>query len=467
MALLFFVSLVTWSVSSPVGSSPDEDVHLAALYCAAGRADCSLDVGRPFACFARDSRISGDCVSITDDRMPTAGQFAIDDYPSLYPRVMSGFLGDTVGRSTTNIRLVNSLLAVGLLIASFMTCRRDHRAPVLLGWAAAALPLTMFMVASVNPNAWTVIGVAALWGPLLGMWLEDGLTWERTTVVLVAALMIVGSRTEGVLLIGIVFACVVAYGFRDVRRGKSLVGIALAGAGLVAALVQASREMPTTDGGRPLWQTLIMGAATPFESLGGGHYFPAQLGWLDTPIPPVAAALGLCVFFGLTFVGLGRMDRPKAAALVTFWLLFLGAAGLSWIVKYPIPLQPRYFLPLLTVVAGLALLPTAAGKLPLLTKTQLGLVAVALGIVNALGLLYLCLRFVTGIPGESTVVPGPYYPGPSDLFSAGTPDWWLGYVSPFVTWLIGTLAYTTAMLLVMRYVYMPRSAIPAQEVSDA
>ncbi len=465
--VLFFISLAAWSVSSPVGSSPDDDVHIAALYCGAGKSDCSLPVERPFPCFARDSRITGDCESRADDRRPITGQFAVDDYPGLYQKVMSGFLGDTVGRSTANIRLLNCLLAVALLAVSFMTARREHRAAVLMCWFSVALPLTMFTVASINPNSWTITGIAALWAPLLALLLDDTMHWGRLAVVLLAALMVVGSRTEGVVLLGIVVAAVAAYGFAGARRRRSLVvlTVLIPVGGLVMA--QTAHELAGRSAGRPIWQTLVMGASAPFESLGGGHYFPAQLGWLDTPLPPIVSAIGICVFAGVTFVGWGRMGRPKAVALLTFWLLLFGAATFAWIVKYPIPLQPRYFLPLMAVAVGLALLPTSGQGPPVFAPAQLALVVVTLGAANALGLLYLSLRFVVGVPGESTIVPGPYYPGPADLLSAGVPQWWQGYFAPFGNWLLGSLAFVTAGVLLARYIWHTAPDVHESEPCDA
>ncbi len=35
-AVSFFISLVAWALSSPLGSSPDEDFHVGSIWCADG-----------------------------------------------------------------------------------------------------------------------------------------------------------------------------------------------------------------------------------------------------------------------------------------------------------------------------------------------------------------------------------------------------------------------------------------------
>jgi len=47
LPLALFLACASWAITSPVGSAPDDDFHLASIWCAAGDERCQLDSSNP------------------------------------------------------------------------------------------------------------------------------------------------------------------------------------------------------------------------------------------------------------------------------------------------------------------------------------------------------------------------------------------------------------------------------------
>lgn len=466
LGAMFWLALVAWALSSPSGSSPDDEFHLANIYCATGDWTCTPEGQRAAPCYAWLPTVNGDCEPRDPRPVDTAIPMAAEpmgplidpvttgvtsDRPALYPVAVSPLVGETVAETSAKVRILNAAVAVVMALLSVALSKPRIRAAVALSWILAAVPLGVFMVASVNPSSWTIVGIVALWGPLLSVLSSprlDSLAVARLVFCQAAILMAVGSRNDSPLYIGIVTlalsALTMSRGFLHEARWRLLVPVVI-GVECVAVFVRVTsgraayvsqlEVAPAVDDG--WFQILFAGPSTVLSAV-----VNPSLGWLDTELPTLVDALASAALFGAVLVGAGVMYRRKAAAVgalvVPMWLLLM----IVW--SRTTVSQPRYFLPVLMVLTGLMLLPAARGRALLLTRTQLGLLLAALTFANSLALLTNLQRYLTGLNGTTL--------DPLELAALPVPQWWWQSLplTPFQVWLLGTVAFGLGCTMMWR-----------------
>src|SRR5664279_5313917 len=158
---LVFAALAAWALSSPVGSSPDDDFHLTSIWCATGDSDYCAPSGDPGtrlvppaiadpACFAFDADKSAGCqnrIDFTAGAMEETerGNFA-GGYPVVYYGTMSLFVGPDVHASVLVMRLVNTALFVGLGVALYLLLPANRRQILVWQWTLTTVPLGLFVL---------------------------------------------------------------------------------------------------------------------------------------------------------------------------------------------------------------------------------------------------------------------------------------------------------------------------------
>ena len=148
--------------------------------------------------YAPNASAPADCLSAEDpsDNTPAS----LDDlgyYPNLYNNVMSLFTSGTIRKSVVIWRLVNIAIALGMAACSLALALPRHRRPVAIAWVVASVPFGLFLVASINPSAWPIIGTAAMMGPalaLLGSPWETRQSLKRIAFITLCALIAAGSE---------------------------------------------------------------------------------------------------------------------------------------------------------------------------------------------------------------------------------------------------------------------------------
>jgi hypothetical protein len=173
----FFLALVmiSWSLSNPVGSTPDEYFTLGSIWCANG--------------------VDGDsCLKLEEGGVATnyAGGVAKIDYESCllnirssvsqcseiepqffgrntggYPNGMYKFmhLFTSVGGSLSIVlmRVVNSLIFVGLFLLQLILANPKRRISFLTALTFTLIPMSLFLLSSIHPSGWALTGVANGW----------------------------------------------------------------------------------------------------------------------------------------------------------------------------------------------------------------------------------------------------------------------------------------------------------------
>lgn len=488
--LAALLALLSWAFASPAASAPDDDLHIANIYCLSDSSTCrSRDWDWPFpqpwwaddpadrtgpeydgaqeaypdlwpnprpreypcyisngtGTYSPNAAVPATCL---DQEDPTDNQPGTVDilgyYPKHYYRVMALFTQDTIRESVATWRVLNVVLAVGMLAASLRLTAPGHRRAVAVSAVVASIPLGMFLIASDHPASWMLIGTAAFLGPAITLLRSPPAARPviaRVAFLIVCLVLVVAGRSEGILHAGALIVVALLLGLKASRVVYWSVGAVAAVLGLLAlAVTQASDA--TKAQLNLVWLTGGLGEGRFWDALmSTPQYFfgtPASaVGWLDvTPGPIVTIAVN-AAFWGAILLGLSVMFVRKALAVgfVAALLVVLPAVLVSGGAQ---PHLFRYFLPLMYVLAFAALVPRWGGWLPAWSRAQWLVLAVAVSVANSVALLYLNVRFVSGISEGTT--------NPRNLAATPTPDWWWDlWVGPFANWLLGSVAFAVAV----------------------
>ena len=467
--LAAFVALAGWSLASPSGSSPDDDYHLASIWCAQGvDADrCAPVDGEPdqrllpylasgaASCFATDFTISGACQDdfTTDDpAVATAHGNWSGAYPPYFYAVLSPFVGSDVSAAILTMRLVNSLIAVGLVAALAALLPRARRPLATLPLLLTAVPLSMSILASTNPSSWSVLGCALVWPALYVAFEVTG--WRRNglaALALVGSFVGAGSRADGCLFVMMSVVLVLILRARHLRSAPLVTGVALACLAIGGAIfLQAGHRAVVADSFGRLDQSLtfsqlILMNLALLPSLWLGIFGSGPLGrtgWLDTPFPPLVPMMTIAVWFPLLLQGRKRLFPAKVVGLV-----LVGAAlfvqPMYLLVRSGVlvgqGVQPRYLLPLIVIFTGLCLLDTR-GVTARLSPAVYWTAVAALAVVHSVALHIQIRRYVTGLDVSFV------------RFGDDTEWWWASGPGPTATWIIASIGFAVLTAAVLRQV---------------
>jgi hypothetical protein len=456
-------------MASAPGSSPDDNYHMASIVCARGESSqCKHVEGDPtmrvipwevnaISCYAFHSESSAGCL-IGLDTHPDADSNQGNwngGYPPLFYLAMSPFVIDDVNESVFIMRCVNAVLATVMVAVLFVLLPRRRRSLVLLPLLVTMVPLGLALVASINPSGWTIIGVATFWPALLAALETNGSrSFALQAYALVAMLMAAGSRADGCLFIVMSVVLVLVIQWRALLSHRlvwatSAVCVAVAAyfllsSGQTAAL---STGLGVAPGAAPgLQQVSSVGLAVAnFQSLptlwfGGLGFGPmGALGWLDTPMPAIVGFLSTAVWIGLVFSAWKDMTRGKAVAItligvgmIVYPLYILDRSGMTVGSGF----QARYLLPLLVILTGFSL--QRMGRLrSSLGAFQGAIVVLALAVANNIALYTQIRRYVTGLDVSGLNL------------DRADEWWWPGPLSPVAVWMIGSVAFAVASVLVL------------------
>jgi hypothetical protein len=462
--LLAFLALGAWAFSSPVGSSPDEDYHLTSAWCGQGLESGVCEEG-PAAdqravpesllhaakCYAFKPEESAACqwwwfLDESQELIPTERGNFTGDYPPAFYYTMNFLVGEDISRSVVAMRLVNGALFVGLMTATYWLLPRHRRAMAVLGTAVTLVPLSVYLLPSINPSSWAVASIAVVFPALVGFFETTGR--RRVGLGLLAALGTLigaGSRADSAVYIAIAAVLAVVVSARWRRGGWRFVALPLLiGAACAASYLssgQSGAASTALESDQPYTVVQQLGYnLLNVPTLWAGVFGTWGLGWLDTLVPSIVWVVNLAVFGGILFLGIRRTTPAKTiailVALVAAWLMP------TWVLLQTedlvgVGVQPRYLLPLLVLLAQVALLGvTVRGNG--ISRSQLLIVVAALTATNAISLHYNIRRYVTG----------------TDVFrfdlDAHREWWWDIPISPMVVWIGGSIAFGAALFLAAR-----------------
>lgn len=418
------LALASWSVSSPVGSSPDDDYHNVSIWCGQGIRDdlCeegtapnSVLVPQPVYsnafCFAGQPDTSGDCEQSTD-LVETIRVNTIQNlYPQGYYWVMSWFASDDVNGSVVTMRILNSAFAIIYMAALLVALPLNLRRLSLVSLLVTSVPLGVFVIASVNPSSWTLISVVTFFSSALAFL---SATSNKKRLVfgsfsLLSLLIGFSARADApaYLLLAGVLAGVLVLSLTNLDKKIRLAVLTLMILGSVFVvwryiypLFAALSGVDFGVGQNASTLQALMLNVIKLPDLFVGAFGTWGLGWLDTPSPSSVWAVTYAIYAGIIFSSMRFFDRRQSIA-----------AGISFLALVAVPLQflwsnnlsvgqivqPRYLLPMLALLAAVSLYRSPDDFERRFSRGQIWFVAFGLFVANSIALHTNLRRYITGL----------------------------------------------------------------------
>ncbi|MDY0815399.1 DUF2142 domain-containing protein [Kitasatospora purpeofusca] len=462
--LLFVVLGSAWSLSTPMGGSPDEYAHLVrAAAVARGQVNGTevmvkhqvagmdgqfaetgvqlpewyRELSTRHSCYAFQQWQSADCAPALGSSEKTvevttaAGRYnplyyAVVGWPSL---LVSGELGLYL------MRLVSAMFCAGLLASAVVAAAEWRRRGIMIaGLLAALTPTTLYMGGMVNPSGPEIAAGVLVWSAALPMFMtpDRALLNRRLLRLGIGGLVLINIRPLGLVWFAGAVVCALLLAQRSAvrmvvrTRATWLWGLLLlAGTGVAMAWAMAHPDHSVIQ--IPDWFTPLNAARRTFDnSLVYIHQMIGDFGWLDTPAPAITwllwpAAVILLILLALCF------GRPRQAfvvlAIMVALVLVPVAAQASQATKIGMVWQGRYLLPFMVglpmAAAAVAALRVPSGGLP--WRRLIGWMALTLTVANVAAFVWTLRRNTVGTAGAFFIHPAHWSPPGSWLL------WLLAY----------------------------------------
>lgn len=461
------ISFFAWGLSSPAGSSPDDDFHLVSIWCGQGNRPGICELGEngkdatiprsimASPCFAYSPDTSGACqgpngvqqsnLLLTTDRGNFTGM-----YPRGFYWVMSQFVSQDVNASVIAMRLFNSALftLMSLLLFWFSPLRKKFKISFTL--LIALVPLGLFIVPSTNPSSWGITSACIFLPSLIAYFYQNG--WKKWGLGFLSfAALIVGisSRADAAIyaLIALLIVLILNFKFATFRKVDWIYTFAIIFVSLIAYFSAGQSSFASngmndaganTSGISLSDAKLLITNLTQLPLLWTGALGQWGLGWLDTKLPGAVWVSSFFVYSAVIFWAVGgKLGKRNLFALIfaAFCLVavpsYLLVRSNAQVGSY---IQPRYILPLLIITAVVAIVPDNTFSLQLSTIQQFTIVS-CLSIANSFALHTNIRRYTVG-EGKYII-----------NLNSNYEWWWQQAPSPMVTWLLGSIFFAVAVAI--------------------
>lgn len=470
--LAYLVTGIAWALSSPVGSSPDDDYHLTSIWCPppAETSGCEIVATEPFtvavpakvaessATYAFKPDQNGSLAqALSDTEMVPSTRVDRGGYPGPYYRLMHQLVGADVDAAVLVMRIANVALPLALLGVVALAGRADDRRLIAYMAALTSVPLGLFLWASVNPSSWAFSGMLVAWAGLHAAVAapRGARFWASGAVAVGGAVMAAVARGDSgpYLFLAAVGAVWLYWPLLQFRRWRLLLPAAVMLLGVWSFLSSGQTDSIATRAQQPEgsagmnFQNLMQLPRLPLGIYGLDPRL--GLGWTDTPMPALVYVGGMAALFVVVSVGLASLGWRKGLGLSGISFLFF-ALPMYMLVKDAVEIgtfvQSRYFLPLAVLVIGTVVLHKTPGQIVQLVQGQRAFVIGALGVAQSVALLTNLSRYVTGLDGAG-------------LFGSAVDRWWWPWLplGPLSVWLVGSGAFLLALVVSLRRFDPPAS----------
>ncbi|MCL2090416.1 MAG: DUF2142 domain-containing protein [Micrococcales bacterium] len=480
VALGVLTGLVAWAVSSPFGTTPDDDYHMVSIYCPdPGSSQCPVvghsATGRAMVeapqdilarlCYLERTDASGECVGWAGPDGPriATDRVNLGEYPGAYYAIMHIFSSDDVNQMELTIRLVNCALAAAIVFALLVLLEPVGRRVFVWTVAATAVPMVPYLVSSVAPDSWSFMGVTATLAALVGLFRAEE-RWRRAGLAVTALLgagMCAAARADAGALAVLVTVVVCLVHRRQLvgrqqlaaRWGTALTVLGMLGLGL-SGFVAGSQSSAVSEGFAGYGDDAQTGPVRLFFE--NAVYLPdwmTYMWWRGILDMGTFSILGDLLFVGavvMVWCGLfrGGMTWEKAVGVALTGGALLGAP-LALLQAGNSPLgaasgmQPRYLVPFLIAAVGVTLVPVA-GRTGCYLSTRAAVSYWAmLVLVQSATLNIWIRRWVTGLDVKG-------------INLDQNVEWWRDIpLSPNAVWILGSLGLAVAAGAVVAVRWQP------------
>lgn len=469
IVISFVISLLSWGLSSPVGSSPDDDFHLTSIWCSSldtnlckmGDSNDTRIVQSELlnsSCFAyksespatcqAENKIFSDSTYVQTDR----GNF-LGLYPKVFYAIMHTFAGDDVISSTLLMRFFNICLFTTMAVLLYWIVSLQQRRALSIALLITLVPLGVFFIPSTNPSGWAYFGLLfGIFALVCFLKNPDGEKRFFLGMYYIFAVVIAsGTRGDAAAFMALL-TLISFFSFGDFKNWKSSI-LPFVGTLISVLFYLSTKQSQVVSKGlaAPTGEE-VDSVARSFFSLFGYNFLQISelwagifgflgIGWLDTRLPAITWVSALCVFCGVMFTLLRGLTLRE----------YIGV-GLVAIILFVLPMyvlqissshvgeniQSRYLFPLLAGGSALILLAPKTST-PLLGRVQTVVITITISLANSAALYTNLSRY---IQGQSW---GTYW----NLDVAAEQGWWWEWgPSPMFVWGVGTCAFLIAFSLI-------------------
>lgn len=462
LALLTFAA---WSVASAPGASPDDDFHLASIWCGLGEREGLCEPGttpearlipaavRDATCYVHQPNDSAACsiVSQPTEMLEVVRWNWNGIYPPVYYAVTGIFASHNVELSVIAIRAVNVVIFLAVIALLFSIAPPVYRRLSVLAPIVTTLPLGLFIIASVNPSSWAISAAFAVGGSLLLLPRLDG--WQRWTAIglaAVGAFIGAGARADSAIATGLAAVLALIVGLRRHRSSRWLIAAALIVVAISAAFFIVARQSSVaTEGlnsnppqGFDGYFRLFQIVALEIPQLLLGVVGTWRLGWFEVPVAAWVWATAAGVLAVTLWTAIRRPGRRRGTAILVGAVAIYGYGIALQILSQAVVgeyVQPRYLLPMIIVLVMTAIADRSTlDELSTgLSPVQRWVPVIALAIAGSAVLHDTIRRYTVGNDGGLSLTPG------ADGW------WWSGWPlsSANAVWLVGSCAYAGLLVL--------------------
>jgi len=458
------LALSSWAVSSPVGSGPDDDFHLASIWCGQGVRDGLCEEGsKPGSylvpstvvtnslCFAFQENQSGYCPQSSELKETSRVNLRSNQYPSAYYWTMSWLATEDVESSVIAMRILNSLLAVSLISVITLLLPTQLRRIPIVSFVATLVPLGIFVIAGNNPSGPGLVSIVAFFSSVLGLFTAKTPGRRISFLLLSVISFLVGAGAREDLPAYLIFSTGLAW-FLTTKfiRGSRPSFLIFTGVSISALVFLVITYSSNSFIGYFLRGANWWGQETTLEGtfrnliklpdLWVGAFGYWGIGWLDTPLPSSVWAVSFSIFAILIFGAVRHFSRRQSLAVFAVLLALVFVPIYTLAVNGLLVgqiVQPRYLLPLLALLIATAMFRTNIESGLNLSRGQLTIIAVGLISANAIALHTNLRRYLTGLDTYQVSL------------NFGIEWWWIErpsasehfWPSPNYVWLFGVLAF--------------------------
>ena len=477
------ISLISWTLSSPLGSSPDENFHIGSIWCAEGEKDGRCAYVNPSGgeqsnpvivphvmdvCFIFYAEQSANCSGDPRSKKPELVANS-SLYPKLFYATHNLLVSDKTQVSGLAMRLLNSFVACFVLFMAIILSPLRTRASGLIPFVVTLIPLAIFLIPSLNPSSWAYIGVGFAWIFQLNATLMSNISANRNKQIRLAnwfmfmfcAALAMGSRWDSVVYscLSIVIVFLIARFERIEVKFLSIMLPALVL--LVGITLLVSHYWMTAVSGVPVFgnpESISSGWTVENRNLhnlvnlislpAGVFGLNWGIGWLDTPLPAIVGIVGVAAY-GYFFLA----SIPYRLKSHYFLILLLGISTTGILMYYLSGssivvgelVQPRYILPMVPLILGVGIFSARFESfLSEMAWARIAFIGALIATLHSISLWTNIRRYTLGLePNQGYNLSNPTTP---------IEWWWRWAPSPNFVFLVGTVSFSIFIFTILRIV---------------
>jgi hypothetical protein len=471
------ITLGSWALASPPGSGPDDEYHLSSIWCARGyrMQYCEKSLApqevkiplqlhrnggpRTIFCYAGDSKISASCIRGLDaeavTKLESSKRFNAFKSPSNFYKANGFFVSPNINGSVLTMRFLQIFIFFALISFAIYSSG-ERKWAVLLALFVGMVPVGLFIIPSTSPSSWAIAGVASAGICVMNFFISSKKSHQVAAVIgfLVAVLYTRNIRIDINIMLAICVTLGLVSGFviRETDsslkfdRAKLLKVAFLVAPGLLYIHLKVFSLYPWK-----IVKFILVGSFYSFSNdspqaflglLGGS----IQLGSPDFAPTPVVLIL-MSVGFATFIVIMARFAPLKVKISSGFGLSLLFFLP-YWFSVGAIASASRYvmaiYLVSLVTFSASAFTSRRLANVKF-SKSSLVTIFLTISVAQSLSLHQSIRRYITGtnISGWN--------------LNKGAQWWWTHGPSPLSIWMIGSVAFSSALLIALLMTNYDRS----------